>query len=119
MLHQQFRNRAAMQTHPLNPERACVIHRSLKVPSDGKTSLKLGVSHHPHGDWQLRVLADKQLLVDRIVGAKTIRGKEWLDVEVDLSQLSGKTIQLSIQNKANNWHNEWAYWSHIEIVHEH
>jgi len=25
---------------------------------------------------------------------------------------------LSIENRANNWRNEWAYWNEIEIVSE-
>ena len=41
---------------------------------------------------------------------------EWLDVSVDLTKLAGKTIDLTIENRANNWSNEWAYWNRVEIV---
>ena len=30
----------------------------LTIPEGKKTLLKLRVSHHPHGDWQLRVVAN-------------------------------------------------------------
>ena len=74
------------------------------------------VSHHPHGDWQLRVLVDGKGLEETIVGPKTVSGDEWLDVHVDLSDYAGKKIQLSIENKANNWMCEWAYWHNVKIV---
>jgi hypothetical protein len=75
------------------------------------------VSHHPHGDWQLRVLADGKVIEDQLVSAKTVT-KEWLDVSVDLSMFAGKTIQLELENRANNWQNEWAYWHQVKVVSE-
>jgi hypothetical protein len=77
--------------------------------------LNLRVSHHPHGDWQLRVLVGKEVLVDRVVGADTVTD-EWLDVVVDLSRFAGTKIQLRIENRANNWRNEWAYWHEVKVV---
>lgn len=115
--HKAFRNQTAIQTHPLNRETPCVISREVAVPQEGKTSLKLRVSHHPHGDWQLRVLAGKELLADQVISTKSVE-KEWLDVTVDLSQFAGEKIQLSLENRANNWSNEWAYWHEITIVSE-
>ena len=76
------------------------------------------VSHHPHGDWQLKVLVDDQVVLKRIVGSKTVGEDEWLDVNVDLSDYAGRRIDLSIENSANNWHNEWAYWNKVAIVSE-
>ena len=43
---------------------------------------------------------------------------EWLDVSVDLSSFAGRRINLDIENRANNWANEWAYWNKVEIVKE-
>lgn len=115
--HQSFRNRTAVQTHPLNREKPCIIFREVDVPMAAKTALKMRVSHHPHGDWQLRVLAGKAVLADKIVGPEAM-DEEWLDVTVDLSQFAGHKIQLSIENRANNWRNEWAYWNEMQIVSE-
>lgn len=113
--HKEFRNTTAVQTHPLNQKVPCTIYRELAVPSGKETHLKMRVSHHPHGDWQLRVLAGKEVLADQVVRPETVKN-EWLDVSVDLSGFAGKTIQLSIENRANNWHCEWAYWHEIRIV---
>lgn len=55
--HSVFRNITAVQTHPLDRKKPCYLVRELEVPRGKKTLLQLKVSHHPHGDWQLRVLA--------------------------------------------------------------
>jgi hypothetical protein len=43
---------------------------------------------------------------------------EWLDVSVDLTRFAGRRIRLSIENRPNDWHNEWAYWNRVSIVSE-
>lgn len=116
VLHKSFRNKMAVQTHPLDRKSPSVLHRKLKVPSDMTTKLNLRVSHHPHGDWQLKVLVDGKPWLDKVVGSKSVAKDEWLDVSVDLTKLAGKTIDLTIENRANNWSNEWAYWNTVEIV---
>ena len=88
---------------------------------NGKSELQLSVSHHPHGDWQLRVLAsiDKkqpEVIFESLVSSKTVGDNEWLDVEVDLSKFAGQKVQLTLENRANNWANEWAYWHKVKIV---
>ncbi|MEO1618374.1 MAG: PVC-type heme-binding CxxCH protein [Planctomycetota bacterium] len=115
--HEVFRNRVAVQTHPLDRKTPCVLSNNrVDVPQGKKTSLKLRVSHHPHGDWQLRVLADGEVVADRIVSAETVGSDEWLDVTIDLSGFAGRRIPLVIENRANNWHNEWAYWNQVNVV---
>ncbi|MDP7014887.1 MAG: hypothetical protein QGG36_03720 [Pirellulaceae bacterium] len=113
--HKEFRNRKAVQTHPLNRKVPCTIYRDLEVSEGAK--LKLRVSHHPHGDWQLRVLVNRDVVIDRIVNPKSL-DNEWLDVSVDLSKYAGQKVKLAIENRANDWRNEWAYWSQIRIVDE-
>ena len=39
-----------------------------------------------------------------------------LDVTVDLSKYAGTQIQLRIENRANDWRNEWAYWHEVKVV---
>ncbi|NNJ26374.1 PVC-type heme-binding CxxCH protein [Alienimonas chondri] len=117
--HQAFRNESAVQTHPKDRETPCVLQtRSVDVPKGKKTTLRLRVSHHPHGDWQLRVLADGKVVADQIVSSKTVGEDEWLDVSVDLSGFAGRRIDLDVENRANGWSNEWAYWNGVEIVKE-
>ncbi len=114
--HEAFRNLHAVQTHPLDRETPCIIHREISVPTGKKTVLKLRVSHHPHGDWKLRVLAGETVLADQIVGPDTVGKDEWANVAVDLTEFAGKTIELSLENRANNWNCEWAYWNEITVV---
>ena len=75
------------------------------------------VSHHPHGDWKLRVLANREVIVDKNVLSDLVTN-EWLNVDVDLSRYAGQKIRLNIENRANNWHCEWAYWNEVRIVSE-
>jgi putative membrane-bound dehydrogenase-like protein len=116
--HNSFRNSLAVQTHPLDRKTPSELFRELEVPNNKKTQLSMRVSHHPHGDWQLRVSVSGEVIADTIVGAKTVGDREWLDVKVDLSRFAGKKIQLTIENRPNNWANEWAYWNHVEIITE-
>ena len=115
--HRDFRNRVAVQTHPLTRDVPCVLYREVVVPEGKKTWLKLRVSHHPHGDWQLRVFAGKHELADAIVDTKSLND-DWFELNVDLSDFAGQEILLAIENRANNWRNEWAYWNEIRIVSE-
>ncbi|MEM6689373.1 MAG: PVC-type heme-binding CxxCH protein [Planctomycetota bacterium] len=117
--HDTFRNRFAVRTHPLDRNTPCVVSKDqVDVPQGKTTTLRLRASHHPHGDWQLRVLADGKVIEDRVVSSETVGKDEWMNVAVDLSEFAGRQIKLSIENRANNWHNEWAYWNQIKVVSE-
>ena len=116
VFHNVFRNATAVQTHPLDRKTACTLNaRKLSIPTGKTTTLTMRVSHHPHGDWQLRVVADGKVLAEQIVGPHTVAGDEWLDVTVDLSEFAGRSINVSIEHRANNWRNEWAYWNKVSI----
>ena len=67
------------------------------------------------GREDLRVLAGKDVLADQLVSAETVTD-EWLDVTVDLSKYAGTQVQLRIENRANDWKNEWAYWHTVKVV---
>ena len=114
---ESFRNEKAVQTHPFNRSIPCSLYREVKVPKEGKTRVKIRASYHPHGDWQLRVRAGRDILADQIVSYATVK-EEWLDLEVDLSAYTGKTIELNVENVANDWRNEFGYWGKVEVVGE-
>lgn len=116
--HKVFRNATAVQTHPLNRQTPSSLVRELTIPAEGHTTLHMRVSHHPHGDWQLRVLASGKVLTDQIVGSKSVADDEWLDVDVDLTEFAGRQVHLTIENRPNDWRNEWAYWNRVAIVTE-
>ena len=115
--HSSFRNRAAVQTHPLNRDRPAVLERTIDVPSGKKTHLAIGVSHHGHGDFQLIVRANGKVIHEQLVNSKTVKD-EWVDLQLDLTSLAGKKVRLAIENKANDWRNEWAYWSLVKVISE-
>jgi len=117
--HSVFRNTTAVQTHPHDRNAPCVLEtRFVDIPKDKRTTLKLRVSHHPHGDWQLRVLVDGKVMADQVVGPETVGSDEWLDMALDLSPFAGSRINLVLENRANDWKNEWAYWNKVAIVTE-
>ncbi|MEL6109699.1 MAG: PVC-type heme-binding CxxCH protein, partial [Planctomycetota bacterium] len=116
--HSEFRNAKAIQTHPLDRDTPCRLVRNMKLPSEKTSALKLRVSHHPHGDWQLRVLVNDDVLDETIISSKTVSDDEWRDVSVDLSKYAGQSVRLTIENRANNWANEWAYWNRVQVVSE-
>lgn len=116
--HKVFRNAKAVQTHPLNKNKASSLHRTAAIPENKKTTLQMRVSHHPHGDWQLRVLADGKMIENQLVSSKSVGDDEWMEVSVDLTSYAGKKIRLSIENHPNNWMNEWAYWNKVAIISE-
>ena len=113
-----FRNTTAVQTHPLDRKTPSSLVRELKIPKGKKTSLSMRVSHHPHGDWQLRVVAAGEVLADQIIGSRSVSDDEWLDVTVDLTRFAGRRIRLSIENRPNDWRNEWAYWNRVSVISE-
>ena len=76
------------------------------------------VSHHPHGDWQLRVLTDGKMIENQLVSSKSVGDDEWMELSVDLTPYAGTKIRLSIENHPNNWMNEWAYWNKVAIISE-
>jgi hypothetical protein len=116
--HDVFRNAVAVQTHPLDRDTPSSLVRQLMIPENKKTRLSMRVSHHPHGDWQLRVLAGGEVLADQIVGSKSVSDDEWLDVTVDLTRFAGRRIELMLENRPNDWANEWAYWNRVSVVSE-
>ena len=110
-----FRNEKAVQTHPLDKKTPCSLKRQLQVPGGKSTFLKIRCSYHPHGDWQLRVLANNKVLHDQIVSYKTVKS-EWLELEIDLTRFAGQKIDLALENRANDWAWEFAFWHSVQIV---
>jgi putative membrane-bound dehydrogenase-like protein len=112
-----FRNEAVMQTHPKDRNTPCHLTRHLDVPEGKRTTLKIRASYHPHGDWQLRVRAGAAVLADEIISYQTVQD-EWFDLDVDLTRFAGQHVDLVVENAANDWKNEFGYWSRIEVVSE-
>ena len=113
--HSAFRNRSAVQTHPLKRGVPSELTRELDVPKNKKTILTAVVSHHPHGDWLLRVRVNGKIISEKPVSSKTVKD-EWFTHTVDLSGYAGKKIKLQLENQPSGWRNEWAYWNEVKVI---
>ena len=94
----------------------CTILECANFLNHGTTRGKSS-GYHPHGDWQLRVLVGDEVLDDRIISYANV-SDEWLELEYDLTKYAGQHAELSIENSANDWKNEFGYWSYIKIFSE-
>jgi len=106
-----------LRTHPIDAQTPCVLKTRLDVPQGKATKLVLDLSHHPRGDWSLVVKADGKLLHESTVGADSAR-EGWKQVVVDLTPFAGKSVNLELQNRANGWSWEFAYWGRISLISE-
>jgi len=101
-------------THPLSRTAGCTLSRKVDVPAGKKTALHLVLTHAPRGDWTLIVKADGVQLARQKI-SKTTAKDGWLNVDVDLSPLAGKTVNLELINQADGWSWEAGYWARIDV----
>ncbi|MDD4869072.1 MAG: ADP-ribosylglycohydrolase family protein [Kiritimatiellae bacterium] len=101
-------------THPKDKDTACVLSKTMDIASGKKTTLKLVVGHHPKGDWELIVRTDGKEIFKKTIG-KDIATEGWLNADVDLTPLAGKTVKVELLNQPTGWSHEAGYWAKIEI----
>lgn len=104
-----------LRIHPVNRETPCILSRKVDVPKEGKTFLVLDVSCHEQGDWRMIVKADGKQIHESIQGNTRLQNG-WRTMRINLSAFAGKTIDLDIENHANDWMYEYAYLRDIRIV---
>jgi len=107
--------KAVVRTHPVSQSEPCRLTSKVEVPSEGNPRLRVLVSHHPRGDWQLVAHAGGVKLGERIVGPESAKDG-WLTLEFDLSKLAGQTVEIVLENRADDWAWEFAYWGSVDIV---
>lgn len=100
-------------THPYGIERGAALERTLEVPPETKATLLFHVAADDQGDWELRVLANGELLQRETIDATP--GHRWRTIEVDLSKYAGQKTVVRLENCANQWNSEFAYWSGLEL----
>jgi hypothetical protein len=114
-LRAEYRGRKnVFMTHPLSRETGCVLSKKIDVPSGKKTTLRLVVANDDRGDWTLIVRANEDQLLRKKIGADTVTDG-WAELEVDLSKLAGKSVNLELVNQADDWQFEAGYWGEVEI----
>jgi putative heme-binding domain-containing protein len=107
--------KGVLRTHPLDQNSPAILQRTVDVPAKGKTVLKVVVSHHEQGDWQLATVIDGEVVSREEISSQTAK-EGWCEVTVDLSPYAGKTVEVQLQNVPTGWSWEFGYWSKIEIV---
>ena len=100
----------ALQTHPLSRTEPARLSRKAAVPAGPGAKLSFWVAADERGDWELRVLADGKLLKTLTVNRE---GDRWKKMELDLSAMAGRSVDLVLENRANDWSYEFGYWSDI------
>ncbi len=101
-------------THPLSREIGCVLSKTVAVPADKKTMLRMVVANDDRGDWALVVKADGKTLVTKPINKETTEGG-WATLEVDLSGLADQEVKLELVNQADGWSWEAGYWAEIAV----
>lgn len=104
--------RDVLMTHPFNSDRPAVIERRLTVPNELGAKLTFRVASHEKGDWELRALANGKPIHKQVINHA---GKRWKTIEIDLAAFAGKQVDLRLENHANDWSWEFAYWSDIRL----
>ena len=101
-------------TYPVSRDEPCSLTRTLTLPADTVTTLRLDVGYFPGGDWVLVVRANDQELLQQVVGPQAAPDG-WLHVDVDLSAYAGQVTRLEVLNQANGWAWEGAFWDTLEL----
>lgn len=102
-------------THPDDGATPAVIWREGTIPVGTSPKLRITVSHHDGGDWQLIVKLNGEVVVDTPVSNDTVTDG-WLTTEIDLTPYAGKTVKAELLNQPTGWFCEAAYWGEISLV---
>lgn len=107
-------------THPDDASTPAVIWDDYSIGVGATTKLRLMVSHHDGGDWQLIVKVNGQEVRSIPVSADTVEktgeNAGWLSTEIDLSPFAGKAVRIELLNQPTGWFCEAAYWAQIELI---
>lgn len=101
-----------LRTHPADDRTPASIARAVTLPIGRRSELSFAVAAEERGDWQLRVLVDGELLLDRNIRRET---QPWIPIRIDLSAFAGKRVVVRLENAANEWNSEFAYWSDLKL----
>jgi hypothetical protein len=104
-------------THPLNKGTPCTLTTETNIPKGKKTRLKVLVSHHNGGDWDLVIRINGATQKQVVIGKDTVNKDGWLEVSFDLTPFAGNNnVRIDLENKPTGWSWEAGYWAGIEII---
>lgn len=102
-----------LRTHPYSREMASGLERRIEVPAKGSSQLTFFVSSSEKGDWELRGTVNGGRVLKQVVSRK---GGPWQQVSIDLTEHAGNTVNVRLENAANNWAWEFGHWADIKLV---
>jgi hypothetical protein len=115
-LRASFRGKTnVLVTHPLDRDTPCTLTRTVAIPPGKRTVLAVVVSHHPRGNWNLKLKVNGQQKGERAPISTKTCPDGWCRVEFDLSEWSGQTVKLELLNEASAWQFEAGYFGEITI----
>ncbi|MEO1992965.1 MAG: hypothetical protein ABGW78_13590 [Pirellulales bacterium] len=100
-----------LMTHPQSRNQPCVLSLQTDIQSEKKATLCFAVTSHPKGDWKLCVRINGEVVLE-----KTINDVSWQVCEVDLSSYAGTPVTIELENHANGWAFEAAYWNQLTLI---
>jgi hypothetical protein len=103
-------------THPLDRDTGCVLSKTIDVPADKKTSLRVVVGHDPQGDFDLIVKANGRQILRKPVCKDTVTDGHWLTEAIDLAPFAGQQVKLELVNQPTGWSYEAAYWAEVSVA---
>ncbi len=106
-----FGRKNVLETHPYTDNKPSALERIADIPAGGAT-LSIDAAAHERGDWELRIFVQGELLKREIINRDD---GVWKTVSADLSKFAGRRINIRIENAANDWSYEFAYWGNVSL----
>jgi len=105
-----------LMTHPLDRQTPCKLINVTNISKNKKTALKMLVSNHDGGDWELVIRINGSVQKTVTVSKDTVGKDGWLAVNFDLTPFAGDNVFVELENKATDWQWEAGYWAEVAIV---
>ena len=109
--------KTVLRTHPLDKSTPCELNQRVALRKSMQHKLLARVSHHRGGNWKLVAKVNGQEVYSQDIGKDTVVNG-WRDVEIDLTEFAGRTIDIQLLNAPTGWRYEHGYWDMIKLVSE-
>ena len=103
-----------LMTHPIDRRTPAALVRAINFPTGQRSMLSFAVAAHEKGDWELRVVADGEVIHQQKIDHSPAAPR-WRQVRLDLSQFAGRRIVLRLENAATEWDWEFGFWADLKL----
>lgn len=104
-----------LATYPRDEVRGLVLHREAKLGDRPRLSFQAGADGGRA--WELNVYVNNKLMEKRIIDGGVESGRKWQELDVDLKEFTGQTVQLRLYQRvlvANRVAGN-AYWKRLRL----